>query len=126
MLPNAGGVSVGEDQPAVQYGGFPLPGGGGGGGHHRPTNPLPLPGGGGDGGGGGGGTPTTPTVPDVPSLPDLPDLPPVTLPPLPPVTIPPLPGDLDDVVGGVLPACPPGTPLLPLPTHCLLPGRTRP
>jgi hypothetical protein len=123
MLPNAGGVSVDEDQPAVQYGGFPLPGGAGGG-HHRPHHPLPLPGGGGD----DPGTPSTPTVPDLPGLPapDLPDLPTPTLPTLPPVTIPPLPGDLDDVVGGLLPACPPGTPLLPLPTHCLLPGRTRP
>ncbi len=118
LLPDAGGVSVSREQPAVRYGDHPLPGSGGGGGN------------GGGGGGprpnlpGGGGTPTpgpdTPDSPDVPTptlppvLPPLPTLPPVTLPPLP------LPGDDDD---GGLPLCPPGTPVLPLPTHCLLPGR---
>jgi hypothetical protein len=113
LLPNAGGVSVDEDQPAVQYGGMPLPGQG----QHRPNRPqLPHLPGGGDDGGEEPSTPVptpsvpTPTLPPV-TLPPLPTLPPVTLPPLPPVTLP------------ALPNCPPGTPLLPLPTHCLLPGR---
>jgi hypothetical protein len=124
MLPNAGGVSVTDDQPAVQYGGFPLPGGGNGG-HHRPHTPLPLPG----GGGSGGGTPTPNPLPDpVVPVPDVPELPTPTLPTLPPVTLPPLPGGNggNGGLGGRLPQCPPGTPLLPLPTDCLLPGRIRP
>jgi hypothetical protein len=124
LLPNAGGVSVDDDQPAVQFGG--LGGGGGNGGHHRPHLPN-VPGGGNN----DGPTPNTPDTPDVPSvptptLPSLPSLPPVTLPPLPPVTLPPLPGGGGgDDGGGLLPSCPPGTPLLPLPLDCLLPGRNR-
>ena len=79
-----------------------------------PVPPTPAPGGGGTGGGGtgtgGGGTSPLPAVPSSPV-----PLPPLPTPTLPPVTLPPLP-----TVPG-LPTCPPGTPLLPLPTHCLLP-----
>lgn len=116
LLPDAGGVSVDRHQPAVQHGDVDLPGTGGGG---RPRPQLPqVP-----GGGGGGGDDPVPTPPSTPSLPTptlpslpipTPTLPPVTLPSLPPVTLPGLPN------------CPPGTPLLPLPTDCLLPGRNRP
>jgi hypothetical protein len=121
LLPDAGGVSVDRDQPAVRYGDVPLPGTGGGGQRpHRPRPQVPVP------GGGGGGTPApgTPDTPDTPDVP-LPSLPPV-LPPaptIPPVTLPPLPGG-DDDGGGGLPLCPPGTPVLPLPVDCLLPGRS--
>ena len=48
LLPDAGGVSVDGDQPAVQYGDVPLPGSGGGGRPGRPNRPhVPVPGGGG-------------------------------------------------------------------------------
>lgn len=83
-----------------------------------PVTPSPAPGGGGTGGGGNGtggsGSSPLPTAP--PSPVPLPPLPPVTVPP---VTIPPLP-----TIPG-LPACPPGTPPLPLPTDCLLPDSAR-
>jgi hypothetical protein len=117
LLPNAGGVSVDEDQPAVQWGGLVPPGQGGGNGGGN--GPLPnLPGG---GGGNGGGTPSLPEVPEVPEVPNLP-LPSIPVPTLPPVTLPPRPSipvpTLPSLPG--LPLCPPGTPLLPLPTDCLL------
>jgi hypothetical protein len=118
LLPNAGGVSVDDDQPAVQWGGLVPPGQGGGNGGGN--GPLPnLPGGG--GGNGGGGTPDLPEVPEVPQVPSVP-LPSIPLPTLPPVTLPPRPSipvpTLPSLPG--LPLCPPGTPLLPLPTDCLL------
>ena len=79
-----------------------------------PVAPSPAPGGGGPGGGGTGtgGNGSSP-LPAAPSSPV--PLPPLPTPTLPPVTVPPLP-----TVPG-LPACPPGTPVLPLPTDCLLP-----
>ncbi|HYF46363.1 MAG TPA: hypothetical protein VD926_09150, partial [Acidimicrobiales bacterium] len=119
LLPAAGGVTVDGDQPAVQYGDVPLPGSG----DDRPNRPnrpnrppVPVPG----GGGGGGGTPEPPDSPIVPTPTLPPALPPV---PVPRPTVPPvpLPGGNDDD-GGLLPRCPPGTPALPVPTHCLLPG----
>ncbi|MCB1018179.1 MAG: hypothetical protein KDB10_24040, partial [Acidimicrobiales bacterium] len=54
-------------------------------------------------------------LPAVPTSPVLPPPPPLPAPTLPPVTVPPI------TVPPALPLCPPGTPLLPLPTHCLLP-----
>jgi hypothetical protein len=124
MLPDAGGVSVDDSQPAVQWGGF-VPGGNGGG--NGPLVPNLPGGGGGNGGGGNGGGPDTPEIPEVPSVP-TPTLPNIPLPTLPPVTLPPLPnlplpGGGGNGNGNGLPTCPPGTPLLPLPLHCLLPGR---
>jgi hypothetical protein len=76
-----------------------------------PVTPSPSPGGGGTGGGGtgtgGSGSSPLPTTPPSPI--PVPPLPPVTVPH---VTVPTIPG---------LPLCPPGTPVIPLPTNCLLP-----
>ncbi len=118
LLPDAGGVSRTPDQPAVINAPTrPRP--------HRPNLPSrpggPLVPGGGGGGGGGGGTPApAPVVPPVIPPPPRPSL------PVPVPTLPSLPtGGGGGGGGGGLPNCPPGTPVLPLPVDCLLPGRSR-
>jgi len=88
-------------------------------GHHQGGGSRPTP-----SGGGTSGNPTTDT-PDDPSQPA--PFPPTTL-PLPLPTLP-LPGGDSGGGGagvdGLLPDCPPGTPLLPLPLDCLLPDDPR-
>lgn len=107
LLPDAGGVSRDADQPAVRLGRLTASGGPSGGvygGHQGGGNQVPpAP--------GGGGPPAPPAAPS----------PPPTLPPIPLPTLP-LLGGGDGGDGGDLSLCPPGTPLLPLPLDCLLPG----
>jgi hypothetical protein len=117
VLPDAGGTAPSAEAvgTTVRETAPPSGGGGGAGGPGRPSNPLNP--------GGGGGAPAPG---DSPSSPPVPPAVPPSRPQLPlplPLPTPPLPGggggDGDD--DGLLPTCPPGTPVVPLPTDCLLP-----
>ena len=107
ILPEAGGISTGgvpgDGEEGLAYrppeDARPDP-------RPEPRDPtfIPFPsdsggGGGSDGGDGGGDLPPVPSVPTLPTP-----------------TLPALPNP-----GGLLPECPEGTPVFPLPTHCVLP-----